>query len=332
MSGARWHIDTFDDQVRLGMNEGPLAVLKSSAVDRQFPSSIGSLIEVASDLAGVLSTDPPYDKLFEERSDGAGDRSDEEWDPRSDSSDGPHQPEVEVRVLGQIEVVGAARPFTRAWAIELIVYLVMHRNGASSEQWATALWPDRIMASASLHSTASAARRSLGVSSSGEDHLPRAHGRLSLAASVRSDWSRFATLSESPDPEAWRLALALIRGRPFEGLRSPDWVLLEGIAANIEAVVVDLASRHAEHCFSVDDPSGAEWSARKGLQVSAYDERLYRILLRAADVVGNPAGVESVMAELVRLIAEDVEPYDAVHPETLDLYRSLSRRATSLKP
>jgi hypothetical protein len=28
----------------------------------------------------------------------------------------------------------------------------------------------------------------------------------------------------------------------------------------------------------------------------------------------------------VRLVAEDVEPYDAVHPETLDLYRVLSRR------
>jgi hypothetical protein len=124
----------------------------------------------------------------------------------------------------------------------------------------------------------------------------------------------------------------MIRGRPFEGLRSPDWVLLEGFAANIEAVVVDLASRYAEHCLSLGDPNGAEWSARQGLQVSAYDERLYRILLRSSDVAGNPAGVESVMAELVRLVAEDVEPYDAVHPETLDLYRSLSRRATpSLK-
>lgn len=166
------------------------------------------------------------------------------------------------------------------------------------------------------------------MSSSGDDHLPRAHGRLSLGPSVGSDWSQFADLAERPDPECWREALELIRGRPFEGLRSPDWVLLEGIAANIEAVVVDLASRYAEYRLSVGDPGGAEWSARQGLRVSAYDERLYRILLRAADVAGNPAGVESVMTELVRLVAEDVEPYDAVHPETLDLYRTLSRRST----
>jgi DNA-binding SARP family transcriptional activator len=237
-------------------------------------------------------------------------------------------PEVEVRVLGPVEIVGHSRAFTRAWSIELIVYLAMHRNGASSEQWATALWPDRIMAAASLHSTASAARRSLGVSSSGEDHLPRSHGRLSLGPSVRSDWDQFVELSREQEPDSWRRALELIRGRPFEGLRAPDWVLLEGVSANVEALVVDVASRYAEHCLTVGATADAEWSARQGLRVSSYDERLYRILLRAADAAGNPAGVESVMAELVRLVADDVEPYDAVHPETLELYRALTRRSS----
>jgi hypothetical protein len=35
------------------------------------------------------------------------------------------------------------------------------------------------------------------------------------------------------------------------------------------------------------------------------------------------------MSELVHLVADDVEPYDAVHPETLALYRKLSRRSLS---
>ena len=34
------------------------------------------------------------------------------------------------------------------------------------------------------------------------------------------------------DPAGWREALALVRGRPFEGLRSPDWTVLEGVAAD----------------------------------------------------------------------------------------------------
>ena len=84
---------------------------------------------------------------------------------------------------------------------------------------------------------------------------------------------------------------------------------------------------------ALGDPRGAEWSARKGLLVSPYDERLYRMLLRAADAAGNPGGVESVMAELVRIVADEVEPVESVHPSTLALYRSLSRRPdASLRP
>ena len=237
--------------------------------------------------------------------------------------------EVEVQVLGPVGVVGSARPFStaRAWSLELVVYLAMHPGGASTDQWATALWPDRMMAPASLHSTASAARRALGVAASGVDHLPRAHGRLALGPTVTSDWARLQLLAAADDPEQWAVALRLVRGRPFESLRAGDWAVLEGITAAIEAEVVDLATRYAQWCLEVGDPAGAEWAARRGLRVSAYDERLYRVLLKSADRAGNPAGVESAMQELVELVAEDVEPFDAVHPETWDLYRSLSRRA-----
>ena len=55
----------------------------------------------------------------------------------------------------------------------------------------------------------------------------------------------------------------------------------------------------------------------KGSCVSPYDERLYRMLLRTADAAGNPGGVESVMADLVRVVADEVEPIESVHPSTL---------------
>jgi hypothetical protein len=79
------------------------------------------------------------------------------------------------------------------------------------------------------------------------------------------------------------------------------------------------------------DAAGAEWSARQGLLVCPYDERLYRVLMRAADLAGNPAGVETTMTELLQLVGGDVEPYDSVHPETYDLYRSLSRRQVTTR-
>jgi len=238
---------------------------------------------------------------------------------------GPH-PEIQVCVLGPVEIHGAARPFTRAWSKELVVYLAMHPHGATNDAWATALWPDRLMAASSLHSTASVARRSLGQCREGRDHLPRAHGRLALADSVGTDWDEFVRLAETDELSSMRRALELVRGRPFDGLRASDWPILEGVAPAIEAAVVDVAGRLAGRYLREGDATGAEWSSRKGLLVSPYDERLYRMLLRAADLAGNPAGVESVMSELIRLVADDVEPFDSVHPSTMELYRSLTRR------
>lgn len=238
--------------------------------------------------------------------------------------------EVEVGVLGPVAVRGAARGFTRAWSLELVVYLALHPDGAANEVWATALWPDRLMAPSSLHSTASVARRSLGTARDGSDHLPRSHGRLALAPSVGTDWDRFQDLASTDDPQRWEEALSLVRGRPFDGIRATDWALLDGTAPMIESAVVDLAGRLAGERLRAGDTRTAEWAARRGLVVSPYDERLYRMLLRTADAAGNPGGVEAVMTELVKVVADEVEPIESVHPSTLALYRSLSRRPSAV--
>jgi DNA-binding SARP family transcriptional activator len=337
ITSARWRVRADGGRVSAeGVGRG-WSSLSRHPVPPDFAQGVAALVSVASRTSGVTPEEGPYDKLalrIPDRESHSGQRSSEsvfeEIADRSHVPDGGGRSRgtVEVRVLGPVEILNAARQFTRAWAVELIVYLSVHPGGVSNEQWATALWPDKAMAPASLHSTASAARRSLGTADSGDDHLPRSRGRLALGPDVRTDWDRFVDLSTSALPDDWREALSLIRGRPFDGLRSPDWVVLEGILATVDAVVVDLACRYAEHCLEDLDAPGAEWSARQGLRVSPYDERLYRVLLKASDVAGNPAGVESTMAELVHLVADDVEPFDAVHPETLALYRRLSRRSS----
>ena len=250
--------------------------------------------------------------------------------------------EVWVSVLGPVLVTGAARPFHRAWSLELVVYLALHPSGASTDQWSTALWPDRLMAPSTLHSTASAARRSLGRHPAGGDHLPHGHGRLRLADSVGTDVRRLAERADRPDPAGWKEGLATVRGRPFAGLRSPDWTILEGFTAEVEDLVVRTAVKLGEHCLAEGDGPGAAWAARRGLLTSPFDERLYRILLRAADLEGNPAGVESTMAELLLLFGEPAvggsptRPFDGyglpVHPETASLYRALSRRPLTAAP
>ena len=324
---ARWHVVAEDGRIRLvGVPSGvPSVSRQPTPVD--LVAGVGELASIAAQSAAVVPDESPYDQVSMHAKSASTQRVGEAPPPSGDPGR-----EVQVRVLGPVEIHGAERPFTRAWAVELVVYLAMHRAGVSNEQWAAALWPDRIMAPASLHSTASAARRALGVSSSGDDHLPRARGRLALGPDVDTDWEQLSRLAASDHPDDWRQALQFVRGRPFEGLRAADWVVLEGIEATIEAVVVDLGCRLARHCLDALDPAGAQWAARQALRVSPYDERLYRELLRAADASGNPAGVESIMAELVHLIAEDVEPFDAVHPETWTLYRNLSRRSLASHP
>jgi hypothetical protein len=248
------------------------------------------------------------------------------------------EPEIEVSVLGPVEVRGAAFPFQRAWTLELVVYLALHPRGATNEAWADALWPDRVMAAPTLHSTVSAARHSLGRSRHGGDHLPRRNGVIRVGPGVSTDWRRFRSLAGSDEPSDWRRALSLVRGRPFEGLRGADWTVLEGLAAEIGSEAVAVAGRTARWALDRGDGALATWAARRGLRASPYDERLYRLLLMAADAEGNPAGVEGVMGELIRLLAggevprhqgfgtemvEDIEHF--VHPDTAAVYRRLSR-------
>lgn len=233
-----------------------------------------------------------------------------------------------MSLLGPVRVRGAAGPFGRAWALELVAYLSVHPGGVPNDMWAAALWPDRLMAPATLYSVASRARRALGRSASGVDHLPRSHGRLVLSPTVGTDWGRLRRFATQDAPAAWRCGLALVRGRPFDGLRSADWTVLEGVAATVEAEVADLALRLATRCLARGDAPGAEWAGRQGLLASPFDERLYRLLLRAADLAGNPARVELVMRELVGRVGEGGDGLDAVHPETVEVYRELSRHRT----
>jgi hypothetical protein len=157
-----------------------------------------------------------------------------------------------------------------------------------------------------------------------------------LAPTVGTDLGRLRRLAGRNDPEAWRQGLALVRGRPFDGLLSPDWAVIDGAVADAEETVVGLAVRLADHLLVVGDPDRAARAVRRGLLASPYDERLFRRLLRAADAQGNPAGVESVMAELALRLCGEANPRDSitagVHPDTAELYLALSQHRVAGRP
>jgi DNA-binding SARP family transcriptional activator len=238
---------------------------------------------------------------------------------------------VEVAVLGPVAVHGAAGPFRRAAARELVVYLAFHRQGVRHGEWSLAIWPERPVSPSTAHSTSSDARRALGRDADGRPHLPRGV-TLRLGDAVTTDVERFATLAAANDPRQLARALRLVRGRLFAGLHRADWAVFDGIQPEIEALVVRTALRGAEGLVRLGAGDEAEWMVRQALQVSPYDERLYRALLVATAAQGNRVRLHSAMAQLRTLAGEAPclrargavgGPPECLHPATTALYRDL---------
>ena len=237
--------------------------------------------------------------------------------------------EVDVAVLGPVAVHGTAEPFRRPAALELAVYLAFHRRGVRHAEWSLALWPDHPVAATTVHSTASDCRRALGRSPWGVPHLPRG-AHLRLGDTVTTDVERFASLATRGDPASVLRAMDLVRGPLFAGLRRADWAVLDGTQSRVENLVAGAALEGSARCLGLGRGRDAERIIRQALLVCPYDERLYRMLLRARDAQGNRVGLHAAMAEL-RVLAGEGEPEAALHPETTGLYRQLLGRVPAAR-
>jgi DNA-binding SARP family transcriptional activator len=244
---------------------------------------------------------------------------------------------VDVCVLGPVEVRGAAGPFRRSAALELVVYLAFHPRPVRHGEWSLALWPARSVSTSTVHSTASDARRALGRDGAGEEHLPRTGGHLQLGPGVGTDVARFEALAASGEPADLAAAMALVRGPVFAGLRHTDWALFDGTESSVQSLVAETALRAADLFVDRGRADRAERIVRRALLTSPYDERLYRSLLRAAAAQGNRVGLRATVAQLVSLAGEESatagrttaagpgEPVlSLLHPETAALYRELA--------
>ncbi len=236
----------------------------------------------------------------------------------------PRSPPIEVAVLGTVQVNGAPESFRhRRRLTELVAYLAMHPEGSTTDAFATALWPDRRVPLQTLANRLSEARRALGFATDGRPRLRKRSSRH-LIAEAETDWDRFRDLaSEGCGADSWRRALALVRGRPFDGLDRGEWAHLEGFSATMEASVVSVACRLGDHSIGRGRPDLAHWAGLQGLLVSPWDERLYRLLMRAADGLGNRGGIDAALRSLARALELEGDPLVGIHPETSALYRSL---------
>jgi DNA-binding SARP family transcriptional activator len=326
---ARWRLQVAEQQVRIPALDLQVHPQRLSAAEY---AAIGELLRTAGDLDGVQPGAPPYDQL--QPPPAAPDEPTE-----TDQATGTEEaPAVEVCVLGRIELRGVPT-IERSKAVEVIVYLALHPQGVDGDHLWEALWPDKPINRGTLHTTVTAARTGLGRAPDGSRYFPDARdGRYRLSDAVGLDWARFQTLvrhghDAGPDAtHALRQALQLVRGTPLHSLsaRSYEWAVVH--RTEMETVIAEVAERLALRYLDADDPEQANWAARRGLAASPYDERLYRVLMRAAHAAANPAGVEAVWQELVTVLGTDPDLIDEdVHPETIALYTAL-RRPSRTRP
>lgn len=251
--------------------------------------------------------------------------------------------DVLVRVMGEVEAVrlGAdgEEPVTPAVtkALEAVAYLATRDIAVAVEDVQAALWPAGANSPKTFRNAITAARAALGTDRHGDILLPVPDsGRYDLSNRVATDYELFHELTHQADQlgdddvEAVAAllsdALSLVRGEPYVGVgRNYAWVAQHrGI---IVAEVVNAAEELAEISLELGDWRAAEWSARQGLRAFPCDERLYRILMRAAHAAGTVSGVRRVFHELCEMVADPdhgTEPEDTVHPETLALLENLS--------
>ena len=149
---------------------------------------------------------------------------------------------------------------------ELVVYLALHRRGASLDELDDALWPGN---GGSTRRTEAIARtrRWLGIDTTSAQLLaPMAGGRLQLRPGVLLDWDLFQRLSRrgrdrgTAGTADLHRALDLVSGQPFEAVPTSRyrWVAELYIGHDIAAAVIDTAHMLARRLLDAMLPLGPD--------------------------------------------------------------------------
>ena len=215
-----------------------------------------------------------------------------------------------VDVMGTIGISGMRQRNDRRIVDELLVYLVLHDNHhRSAEQIQGGIWPvtgsHANVARKTFHNYLSELRRFVGP-----EHLPDASVAGGyLVQGVDSDWATFQRLSRQADTvggEAARVlrtnALALVRGRPFEGVPadSYEWVDEEHLRTTITIAVAKCAQHLGDDLFEAGDFVKAEAAASSGLRGAPDDFGLWDLGARAIDTRGDRTALKRWLADASR--------------------------------
>lgn len=354
--GAQWELDASEDGV-LRIPPLGIAVEAEMILSAEVVEEVAPLLDVVADVEDVPAplgaagtwVDPVEleDDVEDEDQEGLIDvegvndgdvEVDSAWEASLAEDD---EAELELLTLGQ-PAVRVRRPgsewtevkFERPKDLELVLLLgELGPEGAPMERIMTRLWPNSDeVKSKTLENVVGRARRALGRASDGTEFLPKVRPggrtyRLQLDK-ARCDFWRFQALvdhaknARSPRAriEALRLAVELVRGRPYDAPGGYEWV--NGQRTTIADTVTDGACKLAELYLREGDPENARWAARRGRAVDPYNdnEMLGRCEMLAANLDGDLGKVRAIH----RRLQDDVGPDHTLHPATEELFQRLT--------
>jgi DNA-binding SARP family transcriptional activator len=222
-----------------------------------------------------------------------------------------------VRLLGQVEVVtadGVSVAFDRSKALELVVWLALHRERPTRSKARAALW-DTAVTAATFSNVVSDARRAMArmmPPPPDSEWIARTMTEdLSLHPLVISDADVLAArvdaarrLPSFEAVEVLRPGLELVSGLPFES-SCYAWPDAEGHTSSLVLLATDAAAELAGHYLSLADIDGVFWATGQGLKVLSGHEALIAMRMRAHASRGDRSGVRHEWESYERALAAD---------------------------
>ncbi|MFD9535042.1 LysM peptidoglycan-binding domain-containing protein [Streptomyces sp. NPDC060010] len=250
--------------------------------------------------------------------------------------------EVRIEMLGPLGIKGGVRSAhaSRTTALAALIHL---RPGRSAEAVCQAMDPITPWSTRTLHSRLSELRNVVGLTKDGHPLLPRpkAGDGYAFHPAVTSDWEDFKALASrglAAGPKAGiedlEAAMALVRGKPFDG-RTLPWAdpVIQEMMSRITDTAHTLARWHTDG--DTPDLDAARHAVLQALDVEETSEVLYRDLLRIHWTAGNTTAVRKTVARVQQMARTYDITLDDSTEDTItralsqDPYPAAHRAATS---
>jgi DNA-binding SARP family transcriptional activator len=229
-----------------------------------------------------------------------------------------------VALLGPLKIAPTKprRRRLRSQTQELVAYLALHKEGATTDELVGLLWPDVDVdnARARVHRAVSEARSQLG------NVIVRPGERYVLDRNAASiDLDEFELLLAQANArggvdreQLLERALAYVRGQPLAGT---DYSWAAGDVRHLRAKVVDLLQDLGNLRLDRENPAGALAAAEQALALDAYNESAHRLAMCAESALRLR---EAIVARYERL-SQELDTHLGLEPEreTRLLYRRL---------